>query len=73
MLSNEKSQSLRISIQDEDAIFEISFKIKEEVKKIMSMNNRYVNICILSYNSLIKTEKKTIDGDQHACASCYGN
>jgi len=33
MLSNEKSQSLRISIQDEDAIFEISFKIKEEVKK----------------------------------------
>ena len=37
------------------------------------MNNRYVNICILSYNSLIKTEKKTIDGDQHACASSYGN
>jgi len=33
MLSNEKSQSLRISIQDEDAIFEISFNIKEEVKK----------------------------------------
>jgi hypothetical protein len=39
MLSNEKSQSLRISIQDEDAIFEISFKIKEEVKKIITQRN----------------------------------